>query len=267
MNRIRAVVFDWAGTTVDHGSVAPMQAFVRVFAAQGVTVTAAQARAPMGLGKREHLCTMLRMPEIAAAWRDRHGHDWTDADLDRLYHDFMPIQLDALDEYAGLVPHVRESAAWLRECGIRIGATTGYFREAAERVVAAAKRQGFEPDVSVCVDDVSAGRPAPWMTFRVMEMLNVYPPATVVKIGDTAPDIGEGIAAGVWSVGVVRTGSEVGCTLAEWGALPVAEQSQRVDVARRKLQAAGAHAVSDTLAELPALIADFDTRLQRGEKP
>ncbi len=267
MNRIRAVVFDWAGTTVDHGCVAPMQAFVRVFAAHGVTVTAAQARAPMGLGKREHLRTMLRMPEIAAAWRDRHGRDWTDADLDRLYHDFMPIQLDVLDEYAGLVPHVLEIAAWLRERGIRIGATTGYFREAAERVVAAAKRQGFEPDVSVCVDDVPAGRPAPWMMFRVMTALNVFPPATVVKIGDTAPDIGEALAAGTWGVGVVRTGSEVGCTAAEWEALPVAEQSQRVDIARRKLQAAGAHAVLDTLAELPALLADFDIRLQRGEKP
>ena len=150
----------------------------------------------MGLDKREHLRTMLLMPEVAAAWRDRHGRDWTDADLDRLYHDFMPIQLDVLDEYAGLVPHVRETAAWLRERGIRIGATTGYFRAAADRVVAAAKRQGFEPDVSVCVDDVPAGRPAPWMMFRVMTALNVFPPSAIVKVGDTVPDIGEGLRGG-----------------------------------------------------------------------
>jgi phosphonoacetaldehyde hydrolase len=105
------------------------------------------------------------------------------------------------------------------------------------------------------------------MMFRVMTALNVFPPATVVKIGDTVPDIAEGLAAGAWSVGVVQTGSEVGCTAAEWDALTVAEQYQRVDVARRKLQFAGAHAVLDTLAELPALVADLDTRLQRGEKP
>jgi phosphonoacetaldehyde hydrolase len=40
-----------------------------------------------------------------------------------------------------------------------------------------------------------------------------------------------------------------------------------VGAARHKLQFAGAHAVLDTLAELPILIADLDARLARGEKP
>jgi phosphonoacetaldehyde hydrolase len=267
MKRLRAVVFDWAGTIVDHGSVAPLLAFVRVFAANGVTVTPAQARAPMGLDKAEHLRTLLRMPEIAAAWRAAHGRDWSSADLDRLYHDFMPIQLAIIDEYAVLTPQVCETVAWLRERSLRIGATTGYFRAAAERVVAAAKRQGFEPDVSVCVDDAPAGRPAPWMMFRVLEALKVYPPSTVVKIGDTAPDIGEGLSAGTWSVGVVQSSSEVGCTVAEWEALPAAERHRRAAAARQMFADAGAHAVLDTLAELPDLIVDLDARLERGEKP
>jgi phosphonoacetaldehyde hydrolase len=267
MNRIRAVIFDWAGTTVDHGSVAPVQAFVRVFAKHGVQVTAAQARGPMGLDKRTHLRTMLNMPEIAAAWRSRHGGAWTAADLDRLYHDFMPIQLDVLDEYAGLVPFARETAASLRQRGLRIGTTTGYFREAAERIVAAARRQGFEPDVSVCVDDVPAGRPAPWMMFRAMMALNVFPPAAVVKVGDTVPDIGEGQAAGAWTVGVLRSSSEVGCTEEEWDALGPSERSRRLEACREKLLAAGAHAVVETLAELPSVLDDFHARLERGAKP
>jgi phosphonoacetaldehyde hydrolase len=267
MKRIRAVVFDWAGTTIDHGSVAPLHAFVRVFAANGVTVTPAQARGPMGLDKAEHLRSLLRLPEIASAWRATHGRDWSNADLDRLYHEFMPIQLDLIDEYAVLTPHVCDTAAWLRERGIRFGATTGYFRAAAERVVAAAKRQGFEPDVSVCIDDVPAGRPAPWMLFRVLEALKVYPPSAVVKVGDTAPDIGEGLSAGTWSVGVVRSSSEVGCTALEWEALPLAERDRRAAAARHTFEVADAHAVLDTLAELPALIAALDSRLQRGEKP
>ena len=29
-----------------------------------------------------------------------------------------------------------------------------------------AREGGFEPDVIVCADDVSRGRPAPWMVFR-----------------------------------------------------------------------------------------------------
>jgi phosphonoacetaldehyde hydrolase len=264
---LQAVVFDWAGTTVDHGCVAPLRAFQRVFAANGVPVTPAQARAPMGLGKAEHLRAMLAMPEVARAWRSEHGRDWTEADFERLYREFMPLQLAVIEEYAGLVPQLLETIAALRARGLRIGATTGYFRAAAMSVVATARRQGYEPSISVCAEDVPAGRPAPWMMFRVMEALNVYPPAAVVKVGDTVPDVSEGLAAGTWCVGVVRTSSEVGCTLQEWDALPVAEREQRAAAARRKLLASGAHAVIDTLGELPALVAEFDARLQRGEKP
>jgi phosphonoacetaldehyde hydrolase len=267
MKHLRAVVFDWAGTVVDHGCVAPLIAFVRLFAANGIAATPEQARAPMGLGKAEHLRAMLEMPEVAAGWRARHGRDWTDADLRRLYHDFMPIQLDVIDEYSELVPHARETLVRLRERGLRVGGTTGYFRAAAERVVAAAKRQGFEVDVSICAEDVTGGRPAPWMIFRAMEALNVYPPSAVVKIGDTVPDIGEGLAAGAWSVGVARSSSDVGCTAAQWDALPQAERTSRTAVARDKLIQAGAHAVLDTLAELPALLDELDTRLQSGVKP
>jgi phosphonoacetaldehyde hydrolase len=112
-----------------------------------------------------------------------------------------------------------------------------------------------------------AGRPAPWKMFRLREALNVYPPAAVVKIGDTVPDVGEGLAAGAWSVAVLRTGSEVGCTEEEWAALPEDERCRRLEAARRKLLAAGAHAAIDTLAELPAFIADVSDRPGRGEKP
>ena len=62
---IQAVVFDWAGTLVDCGSCGPVQAFVESFAAHGVQVTTAEARAPMGMGKREHVAAMLAMPRIA----------------------------------------------------------------------------------------------------------------------------------------------------------------------------------------------------------
>jgi phosphonoacetaldehyde hydrolase len=100
-----------------------------------------------------------------------------------------------------------------------------------------------------------------------METLAVYPPAAVVKVGDTVPDVAEGHAAGAWSVGVVRSSSEVGCTAEEWAALAPPEQQRRSAGCREKLLAAGAHAVIDTLAELPAVLDDIDARLGRGERP
>jgi len=88
-----------------------------------------------------------------------------------------------------------------------------------------------------------------------------------VKVGDTVPDIGEGLSAGAWSVGVTRSSSEVGCTAQEWDALPPPEQQRRSASCRANLLAAGAHAVIDTLAELPAVLDGFEARIGRGEKP
>ncbi len=247
--RIRLVIFDWAGTTIDPGSRAPLVPFVRAFAARGVALTQEEARGPMGLHKKDHLRALLQLPTVARRWRERHGSDARENDIDELYRIFMPLQLEVIDDFARLVPDLLDCISLLRQRGIAIGhASTGYFRAAAERVYEAAALQGYKPDHCVCADEVPAGRPAPWMIFRIMEALGRFPPASVVKVGDTVPDIGEGLSAGAWSVGVLRTSSEVGCTEEEWAALSLAEQVRRLAACREKLLGAGAHAVVETLA-------------------
>ena len=265
--RIRLVVFDWAGTTVDHGSRAPVMPFIRALAARGVEVTPEEARGPMGLGKRDHLRALLRLPAVARRWCERYGRDASEEDVDDLYRRFVPLQMEVIDDFAGLVPGLLDCVGALRGREVAVGATTGYFREAALRVYGRAAEQGYRPDYCVCAEEVPAGRPAPWMIFRTMEALRVYPPSAVLKVGDTVPDVGEGLAAGAWSAGVVRSSSEVGCTEEEWAALPQAEQHRRAENCRAKLRAAGAHAVLDTVADLPAVLDEFDARLGRGERP
>jgi phosphonoacetaldehyde hydrolase len=261
------VIFDWAGTTVDHGSRAPVVPFVRALAARGVLVTPEQARGPMGLHKKDHLRALLQLPAVASRWRELHGGNATEDDVDDLYRHFMELQLEVLDEFVQLVPGLLDVVGVLRGRGIAIGASTGYFRAAAERVYRAAGAQGYRPDHCICAEEVPVGRPAPWMVFRIMEALGILPPAAVVKVGDTVPDIGEGLNAGAWSVGVLRSSSEVGCSEEEWDALPGAEQVRRLSRCRNKLLAAGAHAVVETLAELPGLLIELDARLGRGETP
>ena len=62
---IQAVIFDWAGTTVDYGCFAPVQAFQEAFAHHGVPVTLEETRKPMGMLKRDHIRTMLSMDRMA----------------------------------------------------------------------------------------------------------------------------------------------------------------------------------------------------------
>jgi phosphonoacetaldehyde hydrolase len=264
---IRLVVFDWAGTTIDFGCQAPTGAFVAAFSARGVAVTPAEARAPMGLHKKDHVREMLRNPAVAAKWRAAAGRDWAEADVEELYRDVTPRQLQAVDLCSALIPGVRECVAELRARGIKIAGTTGYFREAAAAVLAAGRRQGYEPDFAICADDVPAGRPAPWMIFRAMEALGVYPPAVVIKIGDTVIDIEDGRNAGAWSVGVVDSSNEMGLTEAEFAALSPAECDARRAAVRERFSAAGAHVILDSLVGVPALIDYFNTRISRGKRP
>jgi phosphonoacetaldehyde hydrolase len=266
-NRIRLVVLDWAGTAVDHGGRAPVTPFVRALASRGVEITTEEARGPMGLSKKDHIRALLQVPAVARRWRERHGREATEDDVEELYRRFVPLQLEVIDEHAGLVPELLDCVAVLRRRGITIGATTGYFREAAERVYRRAAEQGYLPDHCVCAEEVPAGRPAPWMIFRIMEALGIFPPSAVVKVGDTVPDIAEGLSADAWSVGVVRSSSEVGCTIQEWAGLPLPEQQRRLVSCRAKLLAAGAHGVIDTLAELPGVLDELDARIEHGEKP
>jgi len=264
---IRLVVLDWAGTAVDHGSFAPVMPFMEAFAHFGVTISKAEARGPMGLPKRDHIGALLRIPVVAERWRAAHGRDGTDADVDRLYAAFVPLQLKVIDDHAEPVPGLLDAVAELRRRGMKIGGTTGYFREAAVRAAAAAARRGYTPDATLCPEDVRAGRPAPWMVYRLMELLDVYPPAAVLKVGDTVPDIQEGRNAGVWTVGVTHTGSEVGCTAAELAAMPETELVERAGAAGRQLLAAGAHEIIPSAADLPAFLDEFTRRLALGARP
>jgi phosphonoacetaldehyde hydrolase len=264
---IKLVVFDWAGTTIDYGCQAPAGAFVEAFARKGVSVSLAEAREPMGLHKKDHIRAMFGAESVAEKWRLATGRGWDETAVEALYQEVTPLQLEAVVRYGQLIPGVRECVAELRARGLKIAGTTGYFHAAAAAVLEAARAQGYSPDFSICADDVPAGRPAPWMIFRCMEALNIYPPSSVVKVGDTAVDIADGRNAGCWSVGVIDSSNEMGLTATEFSTLTETEKVMRRETVYRRYAAAGAHAALDALDELPSLLAEFNERLRNGERP
>ena len=253
-NNIQAAVFDWAGTMIDFGSLAPTVVFTELFSRQGIAVTHAEAREPMGLPKRDHIAAMLQMPRIAAAFESRFGHVATTDDIDRLYEAFTPLNEAVAAQYATIIPGAVETVTYLRANNIKIGSTTGYGRSVMEKILPLASAAGYSPDNLVCGDDLAEGRPGPVMMYRCFADLAVYPPQTVLKIDDTIPGIAEGKAAGCITVGVSLTGNYVGLSEVEVMALPDLERSQLNDAAARKLRDAGADHVIDSVADLPDLI-------------
>lgn len=254
MTRFKAVVFDWAGTTIDFGSFAPMGAFVETFAKFGVETTIADARKPMGLPKRAHIAAMLAEPEIAARWKAAQGTEPDDAAIDAVYALFVPLNEEVVTDYCTLIPGALEAVQFCRARGMKIGSTTGYTRSIMERVLPLAREQGYEPDNLICADDLPYGRPTPYGMYKCFLDLGVFPAGAVIKVDDTEPGIAEGVAAGCITVGLTLSGNEAGLTPAELNALSPQERQAIHERVAAKLKAAGADHVIETVADLPALI-------------
>ncbi|HKE35431.1 MAG TPA: phosphonoacetaldehyde hydrolase [Candidatus Acidoferrum sp.] len=264
-NRLKALVLDWAGTTVDFGSLAPARTIQRVFESVGISLGEDEVRRDMGLAKKEHIARILSMPRVREAWRAVRGRLPTPDEADVLYEMFVPLQLSCLAEYSTLIPGVVESVQRFRKRGLKIGSTTGYTREILDLLVETSAKAGYRPDCSVSPEDVGSARPGPFMVYENAVRLQVYPMASIAKVGDTPADIHEGIHAGTWSVGIAATGNAIGLSYAEFQTLSPKERDLRIGNARAELQRAGAHYVVDTLADLDSVLDDIDARLRSAD--
>jgi phosphonoacetaldehyde hydrolase len=239
----------------------------QVFADHGVPITEEEARQDMGILKKDHIRALLNVHRIRVAWLERQHNAPDEADVERLFADFIPQQMKCLAQHSRLIPEVAQAVQRLRARGLKIGSTTGYTRPMLEILLQEAKAQGYSPDCALCPEDVGAGRPLPWMIYENAVRMKVWPLEAMVKIGDTVSDIDEGRNAGTWTVGVAQTGNMIGLTQEQWQALPDHEQSKRLQTARRKLETAGAHYVIDTLADLDRVGDQIEARLIAGERP
>lgn len=252
---VEAVIFDWAGTTVDYGCFAPVQAFIETFKAAGVEPTVQETREPMGMLKIDHIRTMLKMDRIAAEWERVHGAAPCEDDVHALYEPYEKRLLSILHNFASPKPHVLDAVAQIRQMGIRIGSTTGYNDKMMAIVAPAAREAGYEPDFMITPDAVGGhGRPYPYMMFRNMEALGVTDVRRAVKVGDTVSDIREGKNAGCISIGVVEGSSEMAMAQDQFDVLCDDDKAAAREQASSVFHAAGADAVINTFAELPALL-------------
>ena len=255
-----AVIFDWAGTTVDHGSLAPVEAIRQLFALEGVHLTSEQIRQDMGLHKRDHIRQLLDNPEVLQLWTSSCGNPPSADDAQRLFEQMIPVQVDILPKHSLVLSGVRETVEHLRQRGIKIGSTTGYARGMMEPLLESASEQGYTPDCIVCPEDVGAGRPFPFMIYSACLQMHAYPLWRCVKVGDTVSDIEEGVNAGAWTVGVTRTGNLVGLSQQDWSAQTPQQQSELLESARKRLEDAGADFTIESVADLPGVIDQIEQR-------
>ena len=267
--KVKALVLDWSGTVADAYVLAPAVVFVEVFKKQGVEITMTEARGPMGLRKDLHIKALTEEPEIRERWKGKFGRYPDQGDVDNMFADFVPMQLECLRKYTTLLPGVAEVTQKLQKEGLKIGSSTGFIRCMVDILEEDAKKQGYVPDASVAGDEVIQGaRPKPHMVYRNLDMMDISPIQSVVKVDDTVSGIGEALEGGCWGVGVTRYSNYMDVNSLEEGeALSEEEIKRRMLITEGLLRKAGAHYVIDSIVDLPEVIEDINARLARGEKP
>ena len=267
--KVQAVILDWSGTTADAYVVAPAVVFVKVFKRQNVEISMAEARGPMGLRKDLHIKALTKVDEIKERWKNIHGQYPDQSDVDRMFADFVPLQLDCLRKYTTLLPGVAEVTQRLQKQGIKIGSTTGFIRPMVDILEEDAAKQGYKPDASVAGDEVINGaRPSPHMVYKNLDMLNITPIHSVIKVDDTVSGVGEAVNAGCWGVGVTRYSNYMDVDSPEDGEkLSDDEIAKRHAKTKDMLEKAGAHYVIDSIVDIEPVIEHVNQRLARGERP
>jgi phosphonatase-like hydrolase len=197
MDAIKLVIFDVAGTIVeDRGEV--VGAFSTALEKHGVAHTAAELKEWKGASKQEVIRHFVE--------RQGGGAAVLESAVAIVYADFR-IALERHYRENGIVPipGVDKTFTRLRERGIKMATTSGFYREVSDLIL---ERAGWRDifAASISSSDVAMGRPAPYMIFRAMEAARVTSVREVVNVGDTPLDLRAGTNAGVREVVGVLTG-------------------------------------------------------------
>jgi phosphonatase-like hydrolase len=190
MKEIDLAVFDMAGTTILDAGQVP-DAFRTVLRAYGIEVTDENLRSVRGASKREAIRLFV----------ERH-FPGDPTEMDRQTEGIFSAFRDHLSKsYAQggvkTIPGAEQTFEWLHGRGIKVALNTGFDRMITDLLLRAI---GWGPEAVnavICGDDVSRGRPAPFLIFRAMEATEVINVHRVMNVGDTVLDLQAGWNAGV----------------------------------------------------------------------
>jgi phosphonoacetaldehyde hydrolase len=252
--KIQMVVFDWAGTTVDYASSAPHVVFDKVFSGHQIHLTGAEIDKPMGMEKKAHIRSLLSTESGTRQFQKNYERNWNEDDVEQYYEEFEKTLADVVADFSTPIDGVVETVAELRRRGLKIGSTTGYTSQIMERVIPKAKALGYEADVVMTPDLAGGARPTPFMLYACMQKLDVYPPCTVVKVGDTVVDMQEGKNAGAWSIGILQGSNMLGLSQEEYDHMDPEALKERKKKAEQSYYEAGADFVIDSIRDLPETI-------------
>ena len=202
MKHVEAIIFDWAGTTVDYGCMAPIYAMKEAFQQKNIFVTLNEIRQPMGMLKVDHIKALLNMKRVQNSFKEIYERSSTHDDIQEINAIFEKNIFSILHDHATLINGMLTVQDYLHHHQINIGSTSGYTKKMLDIVADGAAKQGYFPDFMIASDQVKQGRPYPYMLHQNLAALDIKDTRNVIKVGDTIIDILEGYCmqgAGLWA--------------------------------------------------------------------
>jgi len=223
-SRIALVCFDMAGTTVkDDGTVEG--AFLDALESCGVPASDPR-RAEMLDYVRETMGTS-KITVFRALFPSESEAQAANVAFEAAYD--ARVQRGDIAEMPGAAQMIRD----LRQDGIKVALLTGFSARTRDRIIAALGWVGLA-DLLVCPEDAGRGRPFPDMILHSLMTLGIDDVAGVAVVGDTAADVTSGLRSGASMVIGVCSGADT----------------------EERLRNAGATDILNSVAELPALLAE-----------
>lgn len=192
----RLIVFDIAGTTLEDDNIVN-KAFVDAFNQFEIYPVKDQIDKVMGLSKPLAIELVLQEAKI-------------DGNIDSIYQAFLQNMIGyySISENVKEIKGASETFRLLKEKNYLLALDTGFSSDITNVIMS---KTGWLDrgliDAYISSDQVSHGRPYPYMIFRLMETLGVQRVRDVIKVGDTMSDIQEGISAGCGLVIGVLSGT------------------------------------------------------------
>lgn len=264
---IRLVVLDGSGTIIDPGVYAPAIVFKKVFDKFRVPVTMEQIRKPMGMEKREHIRQITLEDDVKERWLKVHNREPTEDDINDMFSLFEPIELKVLEKYGLPITGALDAMHEIKNNGIMLGLSTGFNRNMVNKILEINPLINNLLDTHVAGDEVSMGRPSPFMVYKNMMDMLIIDPTTVVKVDDTELGIYEGVNAGCWTIGLSKLSNSMGMTEEEVNEFkendPEGYDKKHSEIIH-SLKKAGANFVVDDITKVPHTINRINELLYYG---
>ena len=241
---IQAVIFDLSGTLVDFGSLATIDTMKKVFQSKGISINNEIIKKDMGIKKKYHIKKILSYPLIKSEWIKKYKKPINSIEFNELcikFDKYLPL---IVKKNLNIIPNVKKIFRILQKNKIKIGATTGYPKRITKIILKFLKNKKIHFDNCVSEDEVSRSRPEPDMCIKNLKTFKIKDPKNCIKIDDSISGILEGKNSGMFTIGLVSTGIQLGLSKSDFKNKNIKFKRNEYKKIRKRFRKSGASFVA-----------------------